>query len=118
MQSSRRGIKEIQSLYRELRFQGIQSYWEKVIRDTNIIQGVKVSRDAIILGEGFKGYNHYTGRRFQGIQSLYREKVSRDTIILGEGLKGYNYTGRGIKGIQSLYRELRFQGIQSYWEKD
>ena len=74
-------------------FQGIQSYWEKVSRDTIIIQGVKVSRDAIILGEGFKGYNHYTGRRFQGIQS-YWEKVSRDTIILGEGLKEYNhYTG-------------------------
>jgi hypothetical protein len=60
----------------------MQSYWEKVSRDTIIIQG-----------EGFKGYNHYTGRRFQGIQS-YWEKVSRDTIILGEGLKEYNhYTG-------------------------
>ena len=58
-----RGIKGIQLLHRELRFQGMQSYWEKVSRDTIIIQG-----------EGFKGYNHYTGRRFQGIQS-YWEKV-------------------------------------------
>ena len=70
----------------------MQSYWEKVSRDTIIIQG-----------EGFKGYNHYTGRGIKGIQSLYRElrfqgiqsyreKVSRDTIIIqGEGLKEYNY---------------------------
>jgi len=44
-----RGIKGIQSLYRELRFQGMQPYWEKVSRYTN----------------------HYTGRRFQGIQSYW-----------------------------------------------
>ena len=56
-----RGIKGIQLLHRELRFQGMQSYWEKVSRDTIIIQG-----------EGFKGYNH-TGRRFKGIQ-LYWER--------------------------------------------
>ena len=72
----------------------MQSYWEKVSRDTIIIQG-----------EGFKGCNH-TGRRFQGIQSLYREKVSRDTIIIQGGFKGYNHTGR------------RFKGIQLYWERD
>jgi len=74
----------------------MQSYWEKVSRDTIIIQG-----------EGFKGYNHYTGRRFQGIQS-YWEKVSRDT-----GIQSL-YRELRFQGIQSLYRELRFQGIQSY----
>ena len=43
----------------DLRFQGKQSYREKV------------SRDSIILGEGFKGYN-YTGTRFQRIKSHRR----------------------------------------------
>ena len=63
-----------------------------------------VSRDTIMQGEGFKGYNH-TGRRLLGIQS-YREKVSRDIIIQREGFKGYTHTRKGFKGNNHTGRRV------------